>query len=63
MRGLKIGELVRGGVGLGSIGDVMGGRKWMSVDEGEGGVGVLRMVLRGVCGSVMGGVLMRWLYG
>ena len=63
MTGLKIRHFVSRGVGLASIAHVMGATKSMSLDQREGAVGLLTMVLTAVCASIIAPFLITWLYG
>ncbi len=63
MTGLKIRHFVSRGVGLASIAHVMGATKSMSLDQREGAVGLLTMVLTAVCASILAPFLITWLYG
>lgn len=62
MTGLKIRHFVSRGVGLASIAHVMGATKSMSLDQREGAVGLLTMVLTAILASVLAPWIIQMVY-
>lgn len=62
MTGLKIHHFVSRGVGLASIAHVMGATKSMTLDQREGAVGLLTMVLTAIFASVLAPFIIQFIY-
>ncbi len=62
MTGLKIRHFVSRGVGLASIAHVMGATKSMTLDQREGAVGLLTMVLTAIFASVLAPFIIQFIY-